>query len=320
MLAVTGLVVAAGWFGFVEYPASRERVAAVDALNAGISVANVDIETLDQRRRSLADALGDVDRSRVAPDARAGFERVVDTAEADLARAGRLLEAASTLSQTTGMTPAEFERRGKPASDQLAQQKQELSAAGAALADVEAALARLERLRSMPSEISLLHAEATELANDARVDARISTLRDDAIAALRRGEVDEAESAANEIRSLVETLSLEYRVSIVSEPGERTGVIREPPNNRSASNYYLIVEAVDRDNRPVQVAIRSEEDNTVRRVSRWGVRVSEALFETVRRDKQDDGIVQNRAFGQKARGDLDVTYSRPTQGGAITRW
>ena len=43
-------------------------------------------------------------------------------------------------------------------------------------------------------------------------------------------------------------------------------------------------------------------------MSRWAVRVSQDVFNQVRRDKDDDGIVQRNRLGEKRRGYLDVDY------------
>jgi hypothetical protein len=48
--------------------------------------------------------------------------------------------------------------------------------------------------------------------------------------------------------------------------------------------------------------------------------VDEPVFERIRADKLDDGIVQDRVFGEKVRGRLEPEYRIPTSGGAITEW
>ena len=48
--------------------------------------------------------------------------------------------------------------------------------------------------------------------------------------------------------------------------------------------------------------------------------MSEETFNKVRRDKQDDGIIQANRFGVKKRGQLDPEYLMPTTGAAITNW
>ena len=55
-------------------------------------------------------------------------------------------------------------------------------------------------------------------------------------------------------------------------------------------------------------------------VSSWGLRVPQAEFERVRRDKQDDGIIQDDLVGSKRRGYLTHSYSIQTDGATITRW
>ena len=102
--------------------------------------------------------------------------------------------------------------------------------------------------------------------------------------------------------------------------GEPSAVWRVPAANPRARNYYLIVEALDRDGRPVEVPITSEEDGRTARVSRWGLRVPEAEFERVRRDKLADGIIDQPVIGQKVPGSLATQWTVETNGGAILSW
>jgi hypothetical protein len=48
--------------------------------------------------------------------------------------------------------------------------------------------------------------------------------------------------------------------------------------------------------------------------------VPEEVFERVRQDKLDDGIVQQALVGAKRRGRLDIEWSIPVPGGMITEW
>ena len=95
---------------------------------------------------------------------------------------------------------------------------------------------------------------------------------------------------------------------------------RVPALNPAARNFYLIVEAVDAEGRPVTVPITSEEDGETRRVSRWGQRVPEAEFERVRRDKLADGILDQPVIGRKPAGTLTTQWAVQTPGGAILSW
>jgi hypothetical protein len=55
-------------------------------------------------------------------------------------------------------------------------------------------------------------------------------------------------------------------------------------------------------------------------VRAFGLRGDEATFERVAADKRDDGIIQNAVVGEKRRGELEVRYTVPATGGAITEW
>jgi hypothetical protein len=64
--------------------------------------------------------------------------------------------------------------------------------------------------------------------------------------------------------------------------------------------------AVDRTGRPVDVQITSEEDGRTTVVNRWALRVPEAEFERVRRDKLADGIIDQPEIGRKRAGTLNT--------------
>ena len=81
-----------------------------------------------------------------------------------------------------------------------------------------------------------------------------------------------------------------------------------------------MVEPVGPDGRILSLPVTSEEDGRTATVSRWAVRVSQDVFNQVRRDKDDDGIVQGSRLGEKRRGYLDVEYVMPVLGGAIISW
>ena len=129
-----------------------------------------------------------------------------------------------------------------------------------------------------------------------------------------------AKDAATELRSLTTEIALAYEVRIVSRPGKKSGVFRIPEENPGTRNYYVIVEAIDHSSRPVAVSITSEEDGSTDTVNTWGMRVAFPVFEKVKQDKLDDGIIQNSRFGSKRTGALKPDYNFTIDGGAITRW
>ena len=130
----------------------------------------------------------------------------------------------------------------------------------------------------------------------------------------------EARARRVALNDLAARLAAAYSVRIVNRPGVPSAIWRVPASNPRARNYYLIVEAIDRDGRPVEVPITSEEDGITARVSRWGLHVPEAEFERVRRDKHASGIIEQPVNGEKTPGSLATRWNVQTTGGAILSW
>jgi hypothetical protein len=118
---------------------------------------------------------------------------------------------------------------------------------------------------------------------------------------------------------MVEEMRLAYEVRIVTGPHEASGFWRVPRDNPTARNYYLVVEAAG-PNGPLPRRILNEETNKVDTVTKWGVRVPDDVFEAVRRDKLDDGIISNKLVGVKEPGRLSIDWRMAVRDGAVTKW
>jgi hypothetical protein len=179
---------------------------------------------------------------------------------------------------------------------------------------------RIELTETLPKALRQAHANVLAVATDPAARLKADVLLADGQRAIGTGDRTAAAKARSELSTLADNLSREYTLTIVSRPGEPTAVWRQPPGRTGARNYYLIVEAVAPDGRRLTVPVRDEETGQTVMASKFGVRVSESTYEAVRKDKADDGIVQNNRFGIKKRGTLDVDYQMPFEGGFITRW
>lgn len=155
-----------------------------------------------------------------------------------------------------------------------------------------------------------------------RLDAGVRREMDALVAGARAAIAAEDDvTASQRLRKLsteIASLDQEYELRIVSGRGKRSGVWRNTPGRQR--NHYIIVEAIGKGGRRLRLPIRNEENNRVDRVGAFGVRVSAATFEQVKQDKLDNGIIDKRRFGRKARGKREVEYFYPVTGGRITRW
>ena len=123
-----------------------------------------------------------------------------------------------------------------------------------------------------------------------------------------------------DMQAVAKSLQLNYSIRVLSKPNQNSGVWRVPDINQSGRNYYLIVEAVDENNKVIALPILSEESNKSVIKKQWGLRVSEQTFYEIARDKQDDGIIQSNIVGEKKVGYLAPEFSIATTGGTITEW
>ncbi|MBX2847499.1 MAG: hypothetical protein KTR16_04210, partial [Acidiferrobacterales bacterium] len=129
-----------------------------------------------------------------------------------------------------------------------------------------------------------------------------------------------AQQALTAMQEVNQALQQSYSIRVLSKPNQNSGVWRVPDINESGRNYYLIVEAVDANNKVVTLPILSEETNQRVNQEQWGLRVNEQTFYEVARDKQDDGIIQSNIVGEKKVGYLQPEFSIATTGGTITEW
>ena len=176
------------------------------------------------------------------------------------------------------------------------------------------------RLAALPGELATQRQAIIELTEVPEARERAQQYLVQGQAALREEDADAAGKAVVSLKELRAQLEQEYTVRIISRPGESSGVWRMPDVNTDARNYYVIVEAVTEDGSTLTLPVRNEEDGKIYKVNKWALRVSEQLYEQIAADKSDDGIIQQRDFGVKRRGQLTPDYAMPTTGAALTAW
>ena len=129
-----------------------------------------------------------------------------------------------------------------------------------------------------------------------------------------------AERAVADLTALRDQLRLDYTLRVVNRAGVQSGFWTIPDVNTEATNYYIVVEALDADGQALNLPILNEENGETEVVNTWGLRVPESVYDAVAADKQDDGIIQLNQVGRKSYGFLEVEYSLPVLGGAVTQW
>lgn len=214
---------------------------------------------------------------------------------------------------------------------ELTQVTQSLEAADGALAPQVRELTQAARQALESSNLSVAQARVADLQllqqfqqlkNSVNSSAKVADARTDAerllvagTEALKVGQTDVAQQRLAELETLQQQLNLTYTLRIVTKG--KTGVWHVPRVNEQARNYYIVVEPIGTNGKPVQVSVTSEEDGSTRMESRFGLRVDELTYQQVEQDKRDNGIIENLTFGTKAAGYLEPEYQMPTLGGKI---
>ena len=173
---------------------------------------------------------------------------------------------------------------------------------------------------ALPAQIEAANQTSVQLAKSPAAKQLAAQEYAAAKTALRNKDYKAVKTQLNAIEDLQAKIEQEYTLRIVSERGIRSGVWRIPDVNKRAKNFYLIVEAINNKGQALRLPISSEETGKTKLVSKWGLRVDQRIFESIQRDKRDDGVIQNDRIATKRRGYLKPDYSIPTTGATITRW
>ncbi len=180
---------------------------------------------------------------------------------------------------------------------------------------VEGVTQRMQELEAaalvtLEADVERLHEALLASAAEDLVRERAAALDAAAESQLAAQDADALERTAERFQNLHDLVAAEYRIEITG------GVWRTRDNIR---NHYLVVRALDADGRPVTVPIRHEESGATRRVSEWGERVPQEVYDRVAADKQDNGIIDDEEFGFKRRGFITAERRYPDVG-QITEW
>ncbi len=184
----------------------------------------------------------------------------------------------------------------------------------------QAEAARIELSDRLPAQMDALYQSIfTETkVQQAAIEAEQIVKRGKAAAA--EGDRAGAQAAIASLSALRDQLRQEYNLRVVNREGVQSGFWSFPEINTEATNYYVVVEALDQQGRALSLPVLNEENGETETVAMWGVRVPERVYRAVEADKRDDGIIQHNIVGIKQYGFLDVDYTMPVLGGAVTRW
>ena len=179
--------------------------------------------------------------------------------------------------------------------------------------------AQVEITQTLPRQLAAAHSTVVAEAQSPAVRQLADAILARGRAALERGNVVDARAAIAELDQIAVSLRREYVLRIAGRPQDQTGFFREHPSFQGRA-YFIVVDAVDPDGKPVELPVRNDETNKTETVSRFAVRVPIETFDAVRNDKARNGIVQNARMAEKRRGFIEPEFRMPVLEGRLTRW
>jgi len=180
----------------------------------------------------------------------------------------------------------------------------------------------------LPGLINQVYTSVIDVAKEPQAIQEANKTKQEADSYIRTASVSELRRAVEQLRALNGALQQEYKITIISRPGELTGIDRiyEEKGGKATSGLYIFVEAIDsQTGRAIPMNIKNEEDGRTYQVTKWGERVEENIFESVVKDKKD-GRVDNNILGLKEKGyttpriTFDVNGRSVQRTGQITSW
>ena len=179
----------------------------------------------------------------------------------------------------------------------------------------------IELTQTIPADIRTLRDDIRKISIlPIAEDGEVAQLAGDALAAASASRLEEAREKRNRLRRYLAELAAAFKITIVQRRGELSGLWRVPKVNPRARNFYLVVEALDADGKPLTRRIFNEESSRYENVQKWAQRVPKSVLDRVQADKADDGIIQNAVIGEKKRGRSEITWHVKVLDGAITKW
>ena len=177
---------------------------------------------------------------------------------------------------------------------------QQLPTVRSVLANVQSSVANGLALVTLPPQVEKFYASIKAVAKEAEALSLADSLYKEAKAQIASVNAEGLRQTLVRFHQTESVLNQEYEIRVVA------GVKRNYTDQRGRrqAGAYVIVEAVAPSGQILERSILDEEQKRTVTVRRWGERVPESVFQSVRRDKEDNGRIDNYQFGKKQRGYL----------------
>jgi len=196
-------------------------------------------------------------------------------------------------------------------------------------AKAEKQRADANRLAALTGEIDRLGQAVKAVAKEDRARSEVEQVLAQATAAKVAENLDQLQRARDALAQLNDQTQLEYTVDVVAKPGQKSAIDRyyNDKDGKRVSGYYVIVEAHDDRGELLTRRIHNNETDRYENVQHWAERVPKEVYDRLKHDKVEDGILNETAFAIKPRGAVserilmkDAAGQPLERLGQITQW
>ena len=186
---------------------------------------------------------------------------------------------------------------------------------------------RLLKSAETKIEKSLKSSQAIASSNSAKT--ALIQLENEFKAGLENEDIEGLGNVYEKLASLESRLNEEYTLTVVSGENQQSATRRdfEDDDGTRVSGYYLVVQALDSNGKPLKREILNREKNERKTVETWAELVPKEVYDRLATDKKEDGVLNETVFGRKIRGELDLKIeikgadNQPIERtGQITNW
>jgi len=139
---------------------------------------------------------------------------------------------------------------------------------------------------------------------------------------INKADTSSLQEAMNKIKSLLEFYRTPLTYIVGNNVNEKAGYERTEANT-GAKRYYLISQAVTPSGKIMKVNVKSIENNKYYNVSTFGIGVDRNTYNSVKADKQSNGVITNNKVAKKNADSMNInsTNSRMNVNGSyIVNW
>ena len=174
-------------------------------------------------------------------------------------------------------------------------------------------------LKSMQEDVTQIGAKLQKVKLTADEREAIQTQLNQFDQAYKNLNLQSGEQIRTQLTGTLVVAKTPLTLRIVDRQGQKSGVERTYDTSGGKS-WYLVVEAVDADNRVMPLTVTNSETGKTQQVNVFAVRVPQQVYEQVKKDKQTDGLIDNAVVATKPSDTLSFNYRISVLPGMITQW